>query len=304
MLAAVSFLLSFAFASGIPKPWQVGFQEPSAPLMEAIVEVHTLILIIIVVIGLVVTMLLGYVAYKFKASKNPIPATFTHNTPLEIIWTVIPILLLVVILVPSIKILYVFDKAEKPDMTIKVTGHQWYWTYEYLHDDPKENLAFDSYMIPTKDLKPGQLRLLDVDNPLVIPKGKTVRVLVTSQDVIHCFAVPAFGIKVDGIPGRVNETWMRVQKEGSYYGQCSELCGKDHGFMPISIKVVPEENYKTWYASKKPVIAAKPATPVKLPDPKAAAPSASAPAKATASPATDPKAAKTDPKLNTTQKKK
>jgi cytochrome c oxidase subunit 2 len=238
----------FLFA-GQPKPWQIGFQEPNAPLMEEITKVHDLVFIVLCCIGTIVTILLLIVIYKFRESKNPKPSTTTHHTLLEVIWTVIPILVLIVILIPSIKILYVFDKAESPDMTIKVTGHQWYWSYEYLNDSEDKKIAFDSYMIPVKDLKPGQLRLLDVDNPVILPKGKTVRVLVTSQDVIHSFAVPALGIKTDGIPGRTNETWLRVEKEGMYYGQCSELCGKDHGFMPIAIKIVPLEEYNKWVES-------------------------------------------------------
>lgn len=235
---------------GKPKPWQIGFQEPHAPLMEEIDNVHNLMLIVLSLIGLIVTVLLIIVMYRYRESKNPKPATFSHNTPLEIIWTILPILALVVILIPSIKILYVFDRAENPDITIKVTGHQWYWSYDYLSDDQGKTISFDSYMIPEKDLKPGQLRLLEVDQPVVLPIGKTVRILVTSQDVIHSFAVPSLGIKTDSIPGRINETWLRVQKEGMYYGQCSELCGKDHGFMPIAIKIVPQEEYDTWLASR------------------------------------------------------
>jgi cytochrome c oxidase subunit 2 len=241
-----SFLTSLLFG-GKPKQWQIGFQEPSAPLMEEIDYVHNLMLVVLSSIGIIVTILLLVVIYRYRESRNPNPAKFSHNTPLEIIWTVVPILVLIVILIPSIKILYVFDRAENPDITIKVTGHQWYWSYDYLLNDECKTLSFDSYMIPDKDLKPGQLRLLDVDKPVVIPKGKTVRLLITSQDVIHSFAVPSLGIKTDGIPGRINETWFRVQKEGVYYGQCSELCGRDHGFMPIAIKIVPEEEYNQWY---------------------------------------------------------
>ena len=256
LLGLLLFPFFNGFGSGIPKPWQIGFQEARSPLMAVINDVHNLLVYIIFTIALVVVLLLGYAIYKFRASKNPVPATFTHHTALEITWTVIPVLILVIILIPSMKILYVFDKIENPDMTIKVIGHQWYWSYEYPHDEAAKTISFDSYMIPTKDLKPGQLRLLDVDKPLVIPQGKTVRVLVTSQDVIHSFAVPSFGIKIDSIPGRTNETWMRVDRPGMYYGQCSELCGKDHGFMPIAVKVVPQTEYDAWYKSQ-----TEPATP-------------------------------------------
>ncbi|MBP9753278.1 MAG: cytochrome c oxidase subunit II [Proteobacteria bacterium] len=245
----ISFLSVFLYGGVQPKPWQIGFQEANAPLMEEITKVHNLVFIILCIIGITVTILLIAVIYKFRESKNPKPSTTEHHTVLEIIWTVIPVLLLIVILIPSIKILYVFDKAENPDMTIKVTGHQWYWSYEYLNDDDSKKISFDSYMIKDEDLKPGQLRLLDVDKPVVLPKGKTVRILITSQDVIHSFAVPALGIKTDGIPGRTNETWLRVEKEGMYYGQCSELCGKDHGFMPIALKIVSQEEYNQWVNS-------------------------------------------------------
>lgn len=241
-------IISLLIAAGIPKPWQIGFQEASAPLMEEITKVHDLVFIILCVIGTLVTFLLLAAVYRFRESKNPKPATFSHHTTLEVVWTIIPILLLIVILIPSIKILYVFDRAENPDITIKVTGHQWYWSYDYMLGDKK--VSFDSYMIPDKDLKPGQLRLLDVDKPVVLPKDKTVRILITSQDVIHSFAVPSLGIKTDGIPGRINETWLRVQKEGMYYGQCSELCGKDHGFMPIAIKIVSQDEYNTWLTNQ------------------------------------------------------
>ncbi|CAO4841257.1 MAG: Cytochrome c oxidase subunit 2 [Holosporales bacterium] len=239
----ISLFFQYLFAAH-PKEWQIGFQEACTPLMEEITKVHDMVFVIICAIGIVVTILLITVIYKFRESKNKVPATFTHHTTLEVVWTIIPILILAAILVPSIKILYVFDRAETPDITIKATGHQWYWSYEYMLGDQK--ISFDSYMIPEKDLKPGQLRLLDVDKPVVLPKSKNVRVLVTSQDVIHSFAVPAFGIKTDGIPGRINETWLRVEKEGMYYGQCSELCGKDHGFMPIAVKIVSEDDYKKW----------------------------------------------------------
>jgi cytochrome c oxidase subunit 2 len=180
--------------------------------------------------------------YRYRASRNPEPSKVTHHTLLEIIWTLIPVLVLIVIGIPSIKLLYFADKVEKADMTIVAVGHQWYWTYEY----PDEEVEFESYMIKDEDIKPGQYRLLSVDNPVYIPVGATVKVLVKSEDVIHSFAIPAFGMKLDAVPGRTNETWFRVDKEGRYYGQCSELCGKDHGYMPIEINVVSKENYQGW----------------------------------------------------------
>ena len=226
----------------VANEWQMNYQPAATPTMEKVNEFHDLLLIVITGIAVAVGILLFATIYRYRESKNTEPSKVTHNTMLEIVWTLVPVLILMVIGVPSVKLLYFADKVEKADMTIKAIGHQWYWTYEY----PDEEVEFDSYMVKDADIKPGQYRLLSVDNPVYVPAGATVRVLITSQDVLHSFAVPAFGMKTDAVPGRINETWFRVDKEGTYYGQCSELCGKDHGYMPIAVKVVSQEQYKQW----------------------------------------------------------
>lgn len=240
-------LLSHQANAAVPQPWQIGFQSAASPIMEGITEMHHMLMIIITCIAIFVTVLLGYVLFRFRASRNPVPSQTSHNTLLEVVWTLLPVLILVIIGIPSLKLMFFASKIENADMTVKAIGHQWYWTYEY----PEQKLQFDSLMIEEKDLKPGQLRLLDVDNPIVVPVGKTVRVIVTSEDVLHSFAVPSLGIKKDAVPGRLNETWFRIEKEGTYYGQCSELCGIKHGFMPIAVKVVSQEQYDEWLNSKK-----------------------------------------------------
>ena len=231
-----------------PKPWQLGFQEAASPVMELINSFHDFLLIIIISIAAFVTALMIYVMVKFNEKANPVPTKTTHNTILEVIWTVVPIMILVVIAIPSFRLLYYMDKTTTPEMTLKVTGSQWYWSYEYP-DHGK--IAFDSQMIPDNELKPGQLRLLDVDNRVVVPVDTNIRVLLTSNAVIHAWAVPAFGIKIDTVPGRMNETWMRVTKPGVYYGQCSELCGINHGFMPIAVQAVSKADFAKWVAQAK-----------------------------------------------------
>lgn len=252
-----------------PIDWQLDFQKAASPVMEKITDLHYLLLYIIFGIGLFVMILLGVVAFKFSSKRNPTPSTRTHHTLLEIVWTAIPILILVVIAIPSFKLLFYMDKAKTPEMTLKVIAHQWYWQYQY----PEHKIDFDSNMIEDKDLKPGQLRLLEVDKPVVVPVDTDIKVLVTSADVIHSWAVPAFGVKKDGIPGRINETWIRVNKPGTYYGQCSELCGIRHGFMPIMVKAVSKEEYKAWLETMKPKEAPK---EVSKETPKAAPPAPSA----------------------------
>lgn len=240
-------LLSKAACAGAPQPWQIGFQPAASPIMEGIAGMHDMLLTIIACVAILVTLLLAYVLYRFRASRNPVPSQTSHNTLLEVVWTLLPVLTLVVIGIPSLKLMFFASKIEDADLTVKAIGRQWYWAYEY----PEQEIQFDSMMIEDKDLKPGQLRLLEVDNPIVVPAGKTVRVIVTSDDVLHSFAVPALGIKKDAVPGRLNETWFRVEKEGTYYGQCSELCGVRHGFMPIAVKVVSDKEYDEWLNSKK-----------------------------------------------------
>ena len=226
-----------------PKDWQLGFQNPASDGMRDIVNFHNnLLLPIIIAISVFVLFLMLYACVRFRASANPNPSKRTHNVTVEILWTLLPCLILIVMAVPSFKILYKQDTIPKADLTIKAVGYQWYWGYEY----PDENIIFDSYMIEEKDLKSDQPRLLTVDNEVVVPVNKVGKVLITANDVLHAWALPAFGVKRDAVPGRINETWFKAEKEGTYYGQCSELCGIKHAFMPITVKVVSEEDYQEW----------------------------------------------------------
>lgn len=235
---------SLAYAAdGFATPWQLGFQNSASPVMTHLTDFYNLLFIICAGITLFVLGLLFYVMVRFNEKANPVPSKTTHNTTLEIIWTLIPVILLIIIAIPSIKLLYYMDKVEDADMTIKVTGHQWFWEYEYQDHD---ELNFLSYIIPEDELKGDQKRLLETDNRVVLPIDTNIRILVTSADVLHAWAVPAFGIKIDAVPGQLNETWVRIEKEGVYYGQCSELCGRDHGFMPITIQAVPKEEFTQW----------------------------------------------------------
>ena len=236
-----------AFANQ-PKNWQLGFQEPASQTMRDIVWFHDYMLVpIIVAISAFVLFLMLYVMVRFRASRNPHPSKRTHNVLVEIVWTLVPCLILIVMAVPSFKVLYSQDAIPKADVTIKAIGYQWYWGYEY----PDENIIFDAYMIEEKDLKEGQPRLLATDNVVVGPVNKVVKVLITANDVLHAWALPAFGVKRDAMPGRVNETWFKAEKVGTYYGQCSELCGIKHAFMPIEVKVVSEEDYQIWLSEAK-----------------------------------------------------
>lgn len=228
-----------------PVPWQMNFQPAATPVMERIQDFHNLLLIITIGITVFVLALLLYVAVRFNEKANPVPSKTTHNTLLEVAWTVIPIVILVVVAVPSLKLLYYMDKTHEAELTLKVTGHQWYWSYEYPDNG---NFTFDSVMVAKEDLEAGQPRLLTVDEEVVLPIDTNIRVLLASDDVIHNWAVPSFGIKIDTVPGRTNETWVRINREGVFKGQCSELCGVNHGFMPISVTAVSKEAYKAWVA--------------------------------------------------------
>jgi cytochrome c oxidase subunit 2 len=233
---------------GQPTPWQLGLQQSASPVMDDIIWFHDRLLYIIAGITAFVLALLVVVMVRFNASSNPVPSRTTHNTWLEIAWTVLPIVILISILVPSLRILFLQLNLPEIDLTVKATGKQWYWTYSYPDNGKFE---FDSLMLKDGERKSDQPRLLAVDNDMVVPVNKNIRVITTGTDVIHAFAVPSFGIKIDAIPGRINETWFRATREGVYYGQCSELCGKDHAYMPIAVRVVSEQVFAAWVEEAK-----------------------------------------------------
>jgi cytochrome c oxidase subunit 2 len=233
---------------GQPAPWEIGLQPSVSPVKDQMIHFHDkLLLPITTAIVLFVLGLLIYVVIRFNEKSNPVPSKTTHNTLLEVIWTLVPVIILVLIVVPSMKMLYYADRTEDADMTLKVTGYQWYWGYEYPDNG---GVNFTSNLVPESDLKPGQPRLLATDNPVVLPVDTNIRILVTGNDVIHSWALPAFGVKIDAVPGRTNETWARIEKEGTYYGQCSEICGVNHGFMPIEIKAVSKADFAKWVVAQ------------------------------------------------------
>jgi cytochrome c oxidase subunit 2 len=245
---------------GQPHPWQLGLQEGATPVMDNIIWFHDFLLWLVIAIALFVLVLLLVVIVRFNARSNPVPSRTTHNTLIEVVWTVVPVLILVAIAVPSFRLLFYELYLPKADLTVKATGKQWFWSYSY----PDQKFEFDSLMVQPKDLKPGEPRLLTADNPLVVPVNKVVKVLTTGADVIHSWAVPSFGVKIDAIPGRLNETWFKAEKTGTYYGQCSELCGRDHAFMPIEVKVVTEQEYAAWLAEAKKKYASDDSRPTAL----------------------------------------
>ena len=253
MVAGASFVTGgMACAElGQPSPWEFKLQPSASPVMDNITSFHNLLLAIITVITLFVLTLLVVVVVKFNARANPVPSRTTHNTLIELAWTLIPVLILVSIAIPSFKLLFLQLDLPKADLTVKATGKQWYWSYAYPDNGKFE---FDSLLVQNK-----QPRLLGVDNEMVVPVNKVVRIQTTGADVIHSFAVPAFGIKIDSIPGRLNETWFKATKVGMYYGQCSELCGKDHAFMPIAVRVVNDQEFASWVEGAKKKYASTPA---------------------------------------------
>ncbi len=254
--------------AGIARPWQMGTQEPMSPVMEMVDGFHDFLLVIITVLALFVLALLLYVVVRFNEKANPVPSKITHNPVLEVLWTVIPVIILVVIAVPSFKLLYFQDRVENADMTLKVVGHQWYWSYEYPDHG---NFSFDSVIVPDDELEEGQPRLLAVYNKVVLPVDTNIRLLYTSEDVIHAWAIPALVQKIDTVPGRTNENWMRINKEGTYYGQCSELCGVNHGFMPIVVEAVSKEAFVEWVEKAKEEFASTDAEPMNVAEAAAAA---------------------------------
>ena len=241
------FLPSVLFASE-PKPWQMDLQPPSGIIAETATDLHNFLLIVITLISLFVLGLLIYVCWRYRENSNKIASKTSHNTLIEILWTVIPVLILVVIAIPSFKLLYLQEADKEYDMVVKVTGAQWYWNYEY----PDEKINFDSYMIEEDKITKTQKRLLDVDNPLIVPEGIKIKFLITGNDVMHSFFIPSLAVQVYSIAGRVNEVWTEIPKgPKTYYGQCNQICGVNHAYMPIVLKSVSKEDYKKWLKEAK-----------------------------------------------------
>jgi cytochrome c oxidase subunit 2 len=247
--AVAGLALGTTGALALPVPWEMNFQPAVTPVMENIEQFHVLLLWIITAISLIVLALLLWIMIRYNTRTNPTPSKNTHNTPLEVIWTVVPVIILVIIAIPSFKLLYYEADMPKPDVTVEAVGKQWFWTYQY----PKAgNFQFDSLGLSDADAaKRDEPRLLGVDNVVVVPVNKVVEVLTTGADVIHSWAVPQFGVKMDAVPGRINSTWFKATKLGTYYGQCSELCGARHAYMPIEVKVVSQADYDSWLAAAK-----------------------------------------------------
>tara|TARA_R110001632_G_scaffold93246_1_gene198737 strand:- start:2559 stop:3410 length:852 start_codon:yes stop_codon:yes gene_type:complete len=249
-LAVITGLDSAAIAAvGQAEPWQLGLQDPVSPVAVEGHNFFVLVTWLMTIITVIVLLLLLYVLYRFSAKRNPVPSKTTHHTLLEVVWTVAPVLVLLVIAIPSFRLLYFADRVEDADLTLKIIGKQWYWTYEYPDNG---NFTFDSLMIDEETaVAEGKMRLLDVDNPVVLPVDANIRLIMTSDDVIHNWAMPSLFIKLDAVPGRLNETWTRIPAEyagTTFYGQCSELCGVNHAYMPIAVKAVTMEEYEAWVA--------------------------------------------------------
>ena len=247
IFAVIGFIAGPALASE-PLPWQMGFQEPAGSIAEKAQSLHDLLLIVITAISVFVLALLVYTCVRYRESSNPVPSKTSHNTTIEVLWTVIPVLILVVIAVPSFRLLYYMDETKNTDMVVKITGNQWYWNYEY----PDDGISFDSYIIAEEDLKPGQKRMLEVDNPIVVPEGTRIKFLITGNDVMHSFFVPSLALQVYSIPGRINELWTEVPLgKKKYYGQCNQVCGVNHAYMPIVIQALPKDEYEKWLKDAK-----------------------------------------------------
>ena len=251
-LSSGAFILGI-FAASVagaaqPEPWQIGLQEPAGSIAQKATDLHNLLLIIISLISVFVLALLVYVGWRFRRDANPTPSRTTHNTTIEILQSVVLVLSLILIAVPSFRLLYYMHETKNAEMVIKVTGNQWYWNYEYMDDQ----IAFDSYMLSDDELQPGQPRLLSVDNPLVVPANTKIKILVTGNDVMHSFFVPSLAVQTYALIGRVNEVWIDVPEgEKTYYGQCNQICGVNHSFMPIVVKAMAKEEYQAWLADAK-----------------------------------------------------
>jgi cytochrome c oxidase subunit 2 len=241
-LTAALFLYA-APALAAPQPWEIGFQDAASLSAIEQHKFHNFLLWVISSITLFVTVLLIYVMVRYNKRANPVASQTSHNVLIEIIWTVVPVIILLIIVIPSFRLLYYTDRTPTPEMTLEARGFQWYWGYNYPDNG---DINFQAYMIPEKEITKDQVRLLSTDNPVVLPIDTNIRILVTAEDVIHAFAVPALGVKIDAVPGHTNETWVRITKPGTYYGQCSELCGKDHAYMPIEIHAVEKDEFAAW----------------------------------------------------------
>lgn len=236
-----------------PHNWQLSFQPAHSPVQQGVEGLHALVIWLMAAVTIFVAALLLYCVWRFRASVNPKASRVSHHTALEVAWTVLPVLILVVIAIPSFRLIYFEDRTDAADMTIKVVGHQWYWEYNY---PDQGDVKFDSYMVPADELKPGQIRNLDVDNRVVVPAGKNIRILATSADVIHSFFIPSLGVQRYAIPGRTIETWVKVDEPGVYYGQCNQICGTNHSVMPIAVEAMTDQNFATWIAAAKTKFAA------------------------------------------------
>jgi cytochrome c oxidase subunit 2 len=245
-------------AEGLAHPWQLSLQDPKSPVMEGVNNFHNLLLVVqFGIVGLVLA-ILAYCIIRFNAKRNPVPSRTSHNTLLEVMWTALPVVILIIIAIPGLRLLYFQDRAQEVDMTLKVAGHQWYWSYSYPdHGD----FTFDSIIVPDEELKEGQPRMLTVDNRVVLPVDTSIQILLTGEDVIHSWAVPALGVKVDATPGRINERWVRIDDEGVYYGMCSELCGVNHAYMPIEVHAVSKEAFAEWVSQAREEFASREARP-------------------------------------------
>ena len=245
LLSAPLLLASARAAAAAPRPWEIGLQPAATPVMANIHSFHDAMLILLAAISAFVLALLIYAVVRFNAGANPAPSRTTHNTIVEVVWTVVPVLILIAIAIPSFRLLYFQRDIPKADMTLKITGNQWNWTYDYPDNGA---INFTAFLKPKAELQEGQPYLLTTDTSVVVPVNKVVKIIVTASDVIHSWAMPPFGVKIDAVPGRLNEDWFKAEKEGIFYGQCSELCGKDHAYMPIMLEVVSEADFNAWAA--------------------------------------------------------
>ena len=245
--AGTMFTAASAFAQ-TPSPWAIGMQKAHSPVERQLQSLHTLVNVLMIAVVIFVAALLGYVIWKFDRKRHPVASRVSHNAILEVAWTVLPVLILVVIAIPSFELVYFEDRTRDADLTIKVTGHQWYWEYTYPDSG---NIDFNSNMVADDDLKPGEIRRLSVDNPLVVPAGKNIRILTTGADVIHSFFIPSLGVQRYAIPGRTIETWVNVDKPGDYYGECNQICGTNHSAMPIHVQAMTPADYQTWLGQAK-----------------------------------------------------